>query len=74
MFIVDKFKAIYFAGHEATAITASWCLVLLGYSPRMTSSCCYGGDSNHLPDADRLRNIKTVSVANYMQGNSTKSV
>jgi hypothetical protein len=40
----------------------------------MTSSCSYRGDSNHLPDADRLRNIKTASVANYMQGNSTKSL
>ncbi|KAJ8748791.1 hypothetical protein K2173_011347 [Erythroxylum novogranatense] len=28
-FIVDNCKAIYFAGHETTAITASWCLMLL---------------------------------------------
>ncbi|XP_022155742.1 cytochrome P450 714C2-like isoform X2 [Momordica charantia] len=32
-FIVDNCKNIYFAGHETTAITASWCLMLLAAHP-----------------------------------------
>jgi gibberellin 13-oxidase len=29
-FIVDNCKSIYFAGYESTAVTAAWCLMLLG--------------------------------------------
>lgn len=32
-FIVDNCKSIYFAGHESTAVAASWCLVLLALHP-----------------------------------------
>ncbi|KAG5558195.1 hypothetical protein RHGRI_008201 [Rhododendron griersonianum] len=32
-FIVDNCKNIYFAGHEATAVAASWCLMLLALHP-----------------------------------------
>jgi cytochrome P450 len=32
-FIVDNCKSIYFAGHESTAVTAAWCLMLLGLHP-----------------------------------------
>ncbi|XP_059313047.1 cytochrome P450 714C2-like [Lycium ferocissimum] len=32
-FIVDNCKSIYFAGHENTALTASWCLMLLAAFP-----------------------------------------
>ncbi|KAM3228698.1 hypothetical protein ACQJBY_059981 [Aegilops geniculata] len=32
-FIVDNCKSIYFAGYESTAVTAAWCLMLLGLHP-----------------------------------------
>lgn len=32
-FIVDNCKSIFFAGHESTAVTATWCLMLLGMYP-----------------------------------------
>ncbi|KAL0341172.1 UNVERIFIED_CONTAM: cytochrome [Sesamum radiatum] len=32
-FIVDNCKNIYFAGHESTAVAASWCLMLLALHP-----------------------------------------
>ncbi|XP_038980391.1 cytochrome P450 714B3-like isoform X2 [Phoenix dactylifera] len=32
-FVVDNCKTIYFAGHETTAVTATWCLMLLGLHP-----------------------------------------
>lgn len=32
-FIIDNCKNIYLAAHEATAIGASWCLMLLAANP-----------------------------------------
>lgn len=63
-FIVDNCKNIYFAGHESTAVAASWCLMLLALHPEwqnhirteLTQVC---GDS--LPDADSLPHLKTVN-------------
>uniref|UniRef100_A0A7N0T0M6 Cytochrome P450 n=1 Tax=Kalanchoe fedtschenkoi TaxID=63787 RepID=A0A7N0T0M6_KALFE len=64
-FITDNCKNIYFAGHETTATTASWALVLLAAHPDWQTRCrdeirelC--GDS--LPDADTLRNMKTLAM------------
>ena len=75
-FIVDNCKAIYFAGHETTAITASWCLMLLAANQEWQARAraevleiC----KDNLPDADMLRNMKTVSVPCNMQRNSSKS-
>lgn len=64
-FIVDNCKNIYFAGHESTAVAASWCLMLLALHPEwqdhirteLTQVC---GDS--LPDADSLPHLKTVTM------------
>ena len=62
-FIVDNCKNIYFAGHETTAITASWCLMLLALHPEWQSrvqaevaQVCKNG----LPDADSISQLKMV--------------
>ncbi|XVE97278.1 hypothetical protein REPUB_Repub03eG0006300 [Reevesia pubescens] len=64
-FIVDNCKNIYFAGHETTAITASWCLMLLALHPEWQSriqtevaQVCKNG----LPDADSISRLKTVTM------------
>uniref|UniRef100_A0A2N9FCT6 Cytochrome P450 n=1 Tax=Fagus sylvatica TaxID=28930 RepID=A0A2N9FCT6_FAGSY len=64
-FIVDNCKNIYFAGHETTAITASWSLMLLAAHPEWQARAraevleiC--GDSP--PDANMLRNMKTLTM------------
>lgn len=64
-FIVDNCKAIYFAGHETTAITASWCLMLLAANQEWQARAraevleiC----KDNLPDADMLRNMKTLTM------------
>ena len=64
-FIVDNCKNIYFAGHETTAITATWSLMLLAAHPEWQARAraevleiC--GDSP--PDANMLRNMKTVCI------------
>ena len=67
-FIVDNCKNIYFVGHETTAITASWSLMLLAAHPEWQARAraevleiC--GDSP--PDANMLRNMKTVCILLY---------
>lgn len=63
-FIVDNCKNIYFAGHETTAITASWCLMLLAAHPHWQARVraevleIFGGG---ILDSDKLRGMKTVS-------------
>ncbi|XP_075646980.1 cytochrome P450 714C2-like [Castanea sativa] len=64
-FIVDNCKNIYFAGHETTAITASWSLMLLAAHPEWQARARAEvlkivGDS--LPDANMLRNMKTLTM------------
>ncbi|KAG6749285.1 hypothetical protein POTOM_046329 [Populus tomentosa] len=64
-FIMDNSKAIYFAGHETTAITASWCLMLLAanqeWQARARAEVLEICKIN-LPDADMLRNMKTLTM------------
>lgn len=63
-FIVDNCKSIYFAGHESTAVAASWCLMLLALHPEWQvairselAQICKDG----MPAADSLLHLKTVS-------------
>ncbi|RDX65094.1 Cytochrome P450 714A1, partial [Mucuna pruriens] len=64
-FIVDNCKNIYFAGHETTAVAASWCLMLLALHPEWqtrirteVAQLCPNG----IPDADSLPLLKTVTM------------
>ncbi|KAH6793836.1 hypothetical protein C2S52_004313 [Perilla frutescens var. hirtella] len=64
-FIVDNCKNIYFAGHETTAISASWCLMLLAAHPEWQARAreevleIYG---KNMATADMLRNMKVLSM------------
>ena len=63
-FIVDNCKSMYFAGHESTAVAASWCLMLLALHPdwqdriqdEIAQLC-----PNAAPDANTVPHLKTVS-------------
>ncbi|XP_061358004.1 cytochrome P450 714C2-like isoform X2 [Gastrolobium bilobum] len=64
-FMIDNCKNIFFAGHETTAITASWCLMLLAlhqdWQDRARSEVlevC----GNGAPDASMLRSMKTLTM------------
>ncbi|KAL2533805.1 Cytochrome [Abeliophyllum distichum] len=62
-FIVDNCKNIYFASHETTAISASWCLMLLASHPEWQARAraevleIYG---LRFSTADTLRSLKTA--------------
>lgn len=65
-FIVDNCKNIYFAGHETTAISASWCLMVLAAYPEWQARAReevleFHGTS--MPTADMLRNMKVVYIS-----------
>ncbi|KAM7275883.1 hypothetical protein ACFE04_017749 [Oxalis oulophora] len=64
-FIVDNCKNIYFAGHETTAITTSWCLMLLAthfdWQNRVRAEVvdiCKGS----FPNAEMLRSMKVLTM------------
>ena len=66
-FIVDNCKNIYLAGFETTAVSATWCLMLLAsnqeWQDRVRAevlSICGGA----IPDADMLRKMKQVLLTN----------
>ncbi|RDX65286.1 Cytochrome P450 714C2, partial [Mucuna pruriens] len=64
-FVIDNCKNIFFAGHETTAITASWCLMLLAvhqdWQDRARAEVLEvcGKDS---PDASMLKSLKTLTM------------
>lgn len=75
-FVVDNCKTIYFAGHETTAVTATWCLMLLGLHPEWQDRAraevievCDG----RLPDARSLQKMKIVSIATANAFSSSSS-
>lgn len=65
-FIVDNCKNIYLAGYETTAVSATWCLMLLASNPewqeRIRSEVleiCKG----QIPDYDMIRKMKLLTMA-----------
>ncbi|KAL8051076.1 hypothetical protein ABFX02_06G122000 [Erythranthe guttata] len=66
-FIVDNCKNIYFAGHESTAVAASWCLILLALHPQwqerirdeVAQIIC---GPNGRMDSDSIHKLKTVTM------------
>ncbi|XP_030968530.1 cytochrome P450 714C2-like [Quercus lobata] len=64
-FIVDNCKNIYLAGFETTAVSATWCLMLLAsnqeWQERVRAealSVCGGG----IPNADTIRKMKQLTM------------
>lgn len=62
-FIVDNCKNIYLAGYETTAVSATWCLMLLASNPQWQErirsevlQICNG----QIPDSDMIRKMKLV--------------
>ncbi|KAI5430201.1 hypothetical protein KIW84_034684 [Lathyrus oleraceus] len=64
-FIIDNCKNIFFAGHETTAITASWCLMLLAayqdWQDRARAEVLEVCGNGNL-DASMLRSMKTLTT------------
>ncbi|ONI22295.1 hypothetical protein PRUPE_2G119600 [Prunus persica] len=61
----DDCKNVYFAGHETSAVTTSWSLMLLAANPEWQARAraevlelCRDG----VPDADALRSMKTLNM------------
>ncbi|XP_030962727.1 cytochrome P450 714C2-like [Quercus lobata] len=64
-FIVDNCKNIYLAGFETTAVSATWCLMLLASNQEWqdrvrTEVLSICGDA--IPDADMLRKMKQLTM------------
>ncbi|GFP86639.1 cytochrome p450 714a1 [Phtheirospermum japonicum] len=65
-FIVDNCKNIYFAGHESTAVAASWCLMLLALHPhwqdRIRAEMARVYRPGGAMDPDSLHKLKSVTM------------
>nr|URS64329.1 cytochrome P450 714C2 [Wurfbainia villosa] len=64
-FIVDNCKNLYFAGHETTSVTATWCLMLLASHPQWQDcvrdevlEVCQGKKINF----DMIRKLKVLTM------------
>ncbi|KAI8574139.1 hypothetical protein RHMOL_Rhmol01G0331300 [Rhododendron molle] len=64
-FIVDNCKNIYLAGYETTAVSATWCLMLLAANPEWQErvraeivEVCKG----QIPDSDMVRKMKQLTM------------
>lgn len=65
-FIVDNCKNIYLAGYETTAVSATWCLMLLASNKKWQERVreealrvCQG----RMPDAEMVRKMKQVYIS-----------
>ncbi|KAJ6744631.1 CYTOCHROME P450 714A1-LIKE ISOFORM X1 [Salix purpurea] len=64
-FVVDNCKTIYFAGHESTAVAASWCLMLLALHPEWQDGIRKEQAEvfkDGLLSVDSLNHLKTVTM------------
>ncbi|CAK7323462.1 unnamed protein product [Dovyalis caffra] len=65
-FIVDNCKNIYLAGYETTAVSATWCLMLLAanqeWQDRVRAEVLEVCGSGRIPDADMLRKMKQLNM------------
>ncbi|KAI4372666.1 hypothetical protein MLD38_010869 [Melastoma candidum] len=64
-FIVDNCKNIYFAGHETTATTSSWCLMLLAANPEWQDRAraeVVELLKDGQPDSSKIRGMKTLTM------------
>ncbi|CAM0954956.1 unnamed protein product [Alopecurus aequalis] len=68
-FVVDNCKNIFFAGHETSAVTATWCLMLLAAHPEWQERAraevldvCGGADGAASPDFDMVSRMKTLGM------------
>ncbi|WOL16339.1 Cytochrome P450 [Canna indica] len=64
-FVVDNCKNIYFAGHETTAITTSWCLMLLALHPEWQARARAEAKEicgSRSPDANSLQKMKILTM------------
>lgn len=63
-FMIDNCKNIFFAGYETTAITTSWCLMLLATHPdwqdRVRAEVLKICGNDGIIDANQLKSMKTV--------------
>lgn len=75
--IVDNCKNMYFAGHESTAVAASWCLMLLALHPEwqhnireeVNQLCGNNEDHLHVLDVETLLKIKSVFLLTFFSCN-----
>ncbi|XP_077213598.1 cytochrome P450 714C2-like [Tasmannia lanceolata] len=64
-FVIDNCKNIYFAGHETTAVAATWCLMLLALNPEWqdrTRAEVVDVCGGRIPDSDMIRRMKTLTM------------
>ncbi|KAL2238446.1 cytochrome P450 714C2 [Sesamum indicum] len=66
-FIVDNCKNIYLAGYETTAVSATWCLMLLASHPewqeRIRAEVLDICKAGQIPDAEMIRKMKLLTMA-----------
>lgn len=65
-FVVDNSKGVYFAGHETTATTLAWTMVLLAFYPewqaRIRNEVQQVMGEGHKLTADKLSKMKVVKL------------
>lgn len=69
-FIVDNCKSIYFAGHESTAVAATWSLMLLALHPEwqdcIRSEFAHACPDGH-PDMAVISQLKSVTLSLFQR-------